>query len=407
MALNLSDTQLDQVSAKLFLFQAPNPLRLSKPSSSGADLASRMTPVAADARFKDLSFGVVDFTSSLMAPNIWLYREEVPWRMASTGKIALLLAAVQLRDDVRRVKSTGIVSAAADFDELFATIWKRSSVTWIKEIGTVAGAPRISTIFDLSVNPIAFAGADKMHDRAKLSSDALHQKWPKAPDLTFWERMWQTGAQSDNVAACTLGSEIGMAYTKAVQRAYGLFDPPGMKMLLGAAYGSPRKGTPVTRSAGAAIYRPVINQESHPITSEFDAKKQVWSTQGASVTALMAYLIALMRDKLVSSVAADAQAACGVIRDCLADEKQDTTTSLIFEGVRDAATVGKAHTKLGVGRSKEDNGIRCEFAYIEASGKKYGVVAMGILPATVGGAKISAKQRGRALGKAIHEALTA
>ena len=94
-------------------------------------------------------------------------------------------------------------------------------------------------------------------------------------------------------------------------------------------------------------------------------------------------------------------------RDCLADEKQDTMTSLIFEGVEEVATVTKAHTKLGIGRRKEDNGIRCEFAYIEASGKKYGVVAMGILPATVGGTKISVKQRGRALGKAIHEALTA
>jgi hypothetical protein len=402
MALSLSDAELDQVSAQLFLFQDPNPLRLSKPSSAGADLASRMTPVAADARFKDLSFGVVDFTANLMAPDIWLHDEELPWQMASTGKIALLLAAVQLRADVRRVKGTGLVSAAADFDEAFATIWNRSSVTWIKQIANARGAPRISTIFDLSLTPIDFAGADTPHDRAKLSAPALHQKWAKEPDLTFWERMWQVGTQSDNVAACTLGSEIGLAFVKAVQRGYGLYDPPGMRMLLGAAYGSPPKKTPVTRVAGAPEYRPVINTESHPVTNPVDATKPIWSTQGSSVTALLAYMIALMQNKLVSSVAAEAQAACVVIRECLADEKQDTMTSLIYEGVDEVATVTKAHTKLGIlGR------LRCEFAYIEASGKKYGVAAMGIVPVKVGTTRFDEEQRGKDLGKAIHEALTA
>jgi len=314
-----------------------------------------------------------------------------------------LLAAVQLRDDVRRVLSTGLVSTPAELDELFATIWTRSPLTWVKEVASTTSAPRISTIFDLSLAPIIdFAGADTPHDRAKLSSEALHQKWSKEPDLTFWERLWQTGAQSDNVAACTLGSELGMAYVKAVQRAYGLFDPPGMHMLLASAYGSPPKKTPVTRATGAPHYRPVTNKESHPVTNPLTPSKSIWSSQGASVAAMTAYLVGLMQNKLVSTVATTAVFACDVIRACLADEKQDTSTSLIYEGVKQVATVTKAHTKLGILK-----GLRCELAYIEASSKKYGVLAMGIVPAKVGTTRFSQVQQGRALGKAIHEALIA
>lgn len=402
MALTLSDAELKQLSDKLFLFQDPNPLLLSQPAASGADLATRMGPIAADPRFKDISFGVVDFTADVMAPDIWLHKQEVPWQMASTGKLALLLAALQLRDDVRRVTDTGLVSTAADFDELFATIWRRSTRTWVQEIATTQGAPRISTIFNLSLAPLDFAGADTPHDRTKLHSDALHQKWPKEPDLTFWERMWQVGAQSDNVAACSLGSEIGIAYVKAVQRAYGLFNPPGMHMLLGAAYGTPPKKTPVTRAAGAPNYRPVINTESQPVTNPLDRTKQIRSAQGGSVAALMAYLIALMQNKLISPFATTALSACDVLRECLADETQETMTSLIFEGVGAVATVTKAHTKLGI-----LGGLRCEFAYIEASAKKYGVVAMGIVPARVGGTRFGVVRQGRDLGQSIHEALIA
>lgn len=420
MTLSLSEADLNTITAQLFLFRDPNPLRLSTPVNTGSNLAASMPAVAAKPAFADLSFGVVDFPPGFLTPEIWLHRGDVPWRMASTGKLALLLAAVQLRDDVRHVKSTGLVSGAADYDELFATIWRRSSITWVKDVATKNGSPRISTIFDLSKTPIDFFGAK--YDGAgapefkedKLSTQKLHEHWSEEPDLTFWDRMWQVGTQSDNVAACTLGSEIGMAYVEAVQRAYGLFDLPAMRMLLVAAYGNPRKNTPVTRAPGAPIYRPVLNGHGQSITSEFDPKKVVRSTQGANVAALVAYLIALMQDKLVSSIAADAEAACTLLRSCLADEREAplnsdgdriTTTSLIVQGVQRVATVSKAHTKLGIGRTKEDNGIRCEFAYIEASGKRYGVVAMGILPTTIGSSKLDVKERGRALGEAIHGAL--
>src|SRR5689334_6088336 len=114
MPLTLTDAQIDTIKAQLFLFQSPMPT-LPKPTAKGMD-----------PRWVDVSIGVVDFTASRLNPDIWLQKEEMPWRMGSTGKIAALLAAVQLRDDVRKVKATGLVSAPADFDELFATIWSKS-----------------------------------------------------------------------------------------------------------------------------------------------------------------------------------------------------------------------------------------------------------------------------------------
>jgi hypothetical protein len=401
MALSLTDAQLKTISDQLFLFQDPNPLRLPPPLPKGAGLAAKMAPIAADPRFTDLSFSVVDFTSSFASPDIWLHNEDAPWQMASTGKLALLLSAVQLRDDVRRVQATGLVSTAADFDELFATIWSRSTFDWVRQIASVQDAPRVSTIFDLAASPIDFAGAATPLDRARLHSDAFHQKWSKVPDLTFWERLWQTGAQSDNVAACTLGSEMGPPYFKAVQRAYQLYEPPfDMRMFLCEAYGNPPGKLPVTRASGAPFYRKHSNSEGQFATDPLTLKRTKWTTQGASVEALTAYMIALMQDKLISTVAADAQTGCQVIRDSMADEKLDTMTSLIFEGVSQVATVTKAHTKLGI-----LTGLRSEFAYLEAAGKKYGVAALGIIPVKVGATRIDQVTRGQELGKAIHNAL--
>jgi hypothetical protein len=396
MPLALSDADEERIANELFFLKSlSSPLPTPKNTTGANSLAAKLDPIATDPKFSDIGIGVVDFTSSFASPKIWLHNEGLSWRTGSAGKIAILLAAVQLRDDVRKVKATGLISSAADFDELFATIWKRSKNTKIQEIADTRGSPRISTIFDLTKAPINFIGADVPIDRAKLSAigDA-HLAWSGAPDLTFWERMWLTGTQSDNVAASSCASEIGVAYMKAVQRTYKLFDPPnGMNLLLSSGYGAPAKDTPVNRSAGAPTYRAFRNQEFHRVI-DFHEKSNM-SNQPGSTAALTAYMIALMQNKLV-----DAD-GCATLKTHLADEKNDTTTSLIFEGVNEVSTVTKAHTKLGI-----LGPLRCEFAYIEAGGLKYAVLAMGILPKRVGSTNINEKRRGRDLGKAVHTALS-
>lgn len=402
MSLTLSDTELERIADQLFLLKDPPPEPLLKPTNSaGANsLGTKLDPIANDARFKDIGIGVVDFTSSFTNPKVWLHNEDQPWRIGSTGKIAILLAAVQLRDDVRNVKATDLISTAAEFDELFSTIWaKKSNKSTIRQISGKGSSPRISTIFDVEKIPIDFIGSENL-DRGTLSS-IDHLDWPKVADYTFWERLWLTGTQSDNVAATTCVSEIGVAYMKAVQRAHGLFDPKnGMHLLLGSGYAGVSTKTPVSRAPGAPMYRSFRNQESNRVTDAFKVKtetgekKSYYSTQPGSAAALTAYITALMQDKLVN------KDACVTIRTHLADQNNDTTTSLILQGVEEVSLVNKAHTKLGILGS-----LRCEFAYLEADGLKYAVVATGILPRKVGGTTFNEEQQGRELGKAVHNAL--
>lgn len=395
MGLNLSSSEIQQIVNVLFLLKSPAAATVPVPTNTTAadSLTTKLDPIGADPRFADIGIGVVDFTADVLAPKIWLHKEGVPWRVASTGKISILLAAVQLREDVRSVKALGIISTPADFDELFSIIWKQSTDTGILQIAEKGSSPRISTIFDLTKTPPDFIGADVALDRTKLSDIGdKHLSWSKAPELTPWERLWLTGAQSDNVAATSCVSEIGVAYMKAVQRGYGLFDPPnGMHLLLGAAYGGVSTKTPV-QTGSTTKYRALRNKETNLVTDIFEKSNR--STQPGSAAALTAYMIALMQDKFADADAGD------TIRTHLADETDDTATSLIFEGVGAVGNITKAHTKLGILGS-----LRCEFAFLEADGLKYAVLATGILPKKVGTTKFSSVQQGQDLGKEIHQAL--
>jgi hypothetical protein len=427
MGLSLSEPQLDQIAGVLFLLKQPPSPSLPVPvntddTTNPDNLAARMQSVATDERFKAFGIGVIDFKPGVTTPRVWLFNEDIPWRIASGCKINILLAAVQLRDDVRKVKATGLISTPSDFDELFFTIWKRSKERGIQDIAGSDNGPRISTIFDLSKTPPDFVGADVPLDKAKLSHIGdVELKWSGVPDLTFWELLSLCGAQSENVAATALVSEIGVAYMKAVQRAYGLYDGKTRRMLMGAAYaGVPRK-IPVSRTAGAANFRPLTHKESTKVTDffvEFDPATHKptpskWSTQGGSAAAQAAFMLALMQDKLPD------KDGCDTLKTHLADETglnssgPTTTDSLILEGVNPIATVTKAHTKLGIldaskAQAKEHQvNIRSEFAYVETANFKFGVVAAGLQPKRVSGHLVNEVTLGTALGEAVIRAFMA
>ena len=102
------------------MLKTPKPATLPIPSntddtSNAANLAAKMQAIATDARFNSFGIGVVDFNPGVNMPRVWLLNEGTPWRIASAGKLAILLAAVQLRDDVRRVKATGLISTPAEW----------------------------------------------------------------------------------------------------------------------------------------------------------------------------------------------------------------------------------------------------------------------------------------------------
>jgi len=386
MALSLSDAQWKDLGSKLFLLQPATTTKLSKPTTTtvAGGLSAKLDPLKSNDLSKNLGIGVVDFTAGVASDVVWLNNADVAWRAGSTAKIAILLAAVQLRDDVRVAQA--FVSKPDDFDELFASprLWKMSKIDKVGQIAGPDHAPRISTIFDLSKTPAEFLGPDadspNMADivnRITAATPHAHLTWPVATDFDFTERLWLAGARSDNVAATSCISEIGVAYIKAVQRAYGLFDPPnGLKLLLAGPYTSSVDTKVPVSNAAATKYRALPNSDIET-TRVTDALKvapgrfedqQSW--EGTSVAALTAYAIALMQEQLVAfghGLSAGA-IGCKTIRANLSHGSAGfETTSFLVKGIKTVAKVTKQITKIGLlGKEDGEPGpLNCEFAYVE------------------------------------------
>ena len=118
-AMALSDADLQKVADQLFLLKQVAPTKLVAPANTPS-LATKLDPIVAANEFKNLGIAVVNFTADAANPTTYLHNGDYAWRVGSTGKIAILLAAMQLRDDVRQVQALNLISTAKDFDDLFA-----------------------------------------------------------------------------------------------------------------------------------------------------------------------------------------------------------------------------------------------------------------------------------------------
>ncbi len=434
---SLSDAQLKTIADKLFLLQPSAATKLPKPkNTSGANsLATRLDPIATDARFTEIGIGVVDFTASVTSPKVWLHNGDDSWRTGSTGKISVLLAAMQLRNDVRLVQGSNLLSTPEEYDNLFANpkLWAKAP-DW--RTGQIAGkdhAPRISTIFDFTKSPkVDFFGpspdapnATDIITRLNAASGA-HLQWAHAHNFDFSERLWLMGARSDNRAATSCISEIGVAYLKAVQRAYGLFDEKnGMHLLMAGYYSDFKDNALVSNRSATITFRRLQNVEPHPVKDATHTKsspkvfddKSSW--EPGSAAALLAYMIALKQDKLVvTSPPDEGKKACAIVRKNLSHGVAGQTQSHLVNGVKETgAQVTDQITKIGL-LGKEDfepGPLNCEFAYMEteetSAGKKkmqYGVVVSGIRskpnPDGTPG-PLSAVNMTRDIGMLVHTAL--
>ena len=118
--MTLSDADLQKVADQLFLLKQVAPTKLVAPANTPS-LATKLDPIVAANEFKNLGIAVVNFTDPDPAKlTSFLHNGDDAWRVGSTGKIAILLAAMQLRDDVRQVQALNLISTAKDFDDLFA-----------------------------------------------------------------------------------------------------------------------------------------------------------------------------------------------------------------------------------------------------------------------------------------------
>ena len=442
----LSDTQLTQIAQQVFVIGDRATTRLPKPKTTGSDaFKAALDPIAAQADFSQFGIGVIDFTKDSMAPDVWLHNGDSAFRVGSATKIAILLAAVQLRLDVRQILALNIISTAADFDALFSnpSLWKKAKGPAVEMRAIAANPPLISKIFDFGKDPVDFAGPDpngrKDSDDKPVAAtqDAIVAKlpsggstWDKWTDFTFSERLWLAGCPSDDVAATACVSELGVPYIKAVQRSYGLADhlDGGMNLLLSSGYAS------IPASSGASAAKPprqLPNPE--PITVQdfwFSRKTGRFSDKRSwvpgSAAALTAYMIALMTDQFVNDRSLMfGQLGCDTIRKNLGDggpydaDQVSPHAGAIHVGVlsvpdtqitRQIDKVGILGTAVGAKAA-----LRCEFIYLETkqdpppaaparANLKYAIVATGVISEAATGGDVAATKSTK-LGKAVHQAL--
>jgi hypothetical protein len=432
----LTSAQLDKLAENIFIMGERSKTRLPKPATRGSTaFITALDPIASNADLKNAGIGVIDFTATPADPDVWLNNENTTFRIGSASKIAMMLAAVQLRLDVRNILALvpPIISTAAEFDAAFAdpALWRKGKAPRgeLSEIAGSDNAPQISKIFDFTKSPIDFAGveSDKQHlpanrDVAFNNLAPSHElDWVTDPPLSFSDRLWLTGYQSDNVAATTCVSEIGLPYIKTVLRAYGLDKHPSDGMhLLGLMYANiPKKNPPSTPPPP----RPLTNIEKLDVEDywlsdlgppkQYDDKR---SWVAGSAAALTAYMIALVNNKLGNA------AACTTILNNLADGKGHAIQSfLVGDSSHGIAKVAKVNSQLNkIGILKISDGAQtpllCEFVLVETEEKtapaaghrnkmKYAVIVTGLLATEpLGGTAVKAAQL---LGELVHKALIA
>jgi hypothetical protein len=463
-----TDAQLTAIAGKIFVMGDRTKTKLPVPTAHGPtafkDALDNAVGKAHD--FQDAGIAVMDFTGNALSPNIWLHNPGKTFRIGSASKIAMMLAAVQLRLDVRQIlaMSPKIISTAAEFDALYANpkLWAKSKAPLTEEMSRIASVPPlISKIFDFTKSPVDFAGPDPdgridAHGQpvlatqgaivAKLPVDSHGNPgdlaWDHWSDFTFSERLWLAGNRSDNVAATSCVCEIGLPYIKAVQRAYGLVDDDpkqGMHLFATRGYGSDPPAS--AKPPAVAPPRPLSEHDVKKLeVADFsDAGRGRFTDNRSwvpgSAAALAAYMIAMQTNSLVDdgSVGLFGQTGCTTLRNNLADGGPNSIESFfagedrIDHGVHvvtgvlavPGTKINRQINKIGI-LKKSDHvkaPLICEFVYLETQQvpkpaaphrefMQYAVAAVGLV------SELDAKPPGHSasgkaglLGAAVHQAL--
>jgi len=432
----LTSAQLDKIADCIFILRDRKTTQLKKPVTVPTSAFQKaMDPIAADADFKIIGIGIIDFTGNKASPNVRLIQGDEPFRVGSTTKIAMMLAAVQLRTDVRNILalSPQIISTAAEFDALYAnsTLWTKGKAPRSNNGSRIAAVPPLfSKIFDFSKSPVDFAGPDVDSQHLPANHDKAFNKlgrecaWDDNPPLSFAERFWMTGLMSDNVAATTCISEIGVPYLKAVMRAYGLFDHPdgGMHLLTSAEYETIPSNK--KKSTDPDLPRRLTDAEFPAVDDNWLGRSGKYDDKGSwvsgSAAALTAYMIALMNDNLAipNTSGATGVDACTTIRNNLADGGNHSIESFIIGdstgGIAKIAKVTKQLNKIGILQHflGAEFDILSEFIYVETEEKtappagkrnkmQYAIVVAGMRSDATNNAVVKANR----LGETVHKAL--
>jgi hypothetical protein len=230
--------------------------------------------------------------------------------IGSAAKLAILVAAFQLRTDVRKLLTARpTIPSAGVRHELFTELSKPG--------GPFVGLPESSMPFvDTIFDPASFGDPSKIDFQGMVSGgapvcgintlkedlpnakfDVLKllqtiddmpdpedriEKWQHVVPLPFAHRLWMTIRWSDQVAATTCLKDLGFDYINAVMRRSGLQDSSGKGLRIYETFGN----LPDNSSGIDARYSPKTWRNENPL-------------HGATARSLAALLVAIMRPDLV------------------------------------------------------------------------------------------------------------
>jgi hypothetical protein len=451
----LTNAQLQKIADEIFVLRDRSTTKLPVPTPSGsAAFNAALDPLRTRTEFANAGIGIIDFTNDANNPDVWLHNETTPFRIGSASKIGMLLAAVQLRLDVRSILdlSPAIISTAAEFEKAFRDprLWRMGSSPR-SEVAKIAETPPLfADIFNFAPpgsDPIDFDGPDPNGRRdaalAPVASvqdpivDALpiqptaanpdlpqELTWPELSKFSFSERLWLTGCLSDNVSATACVTQIGQPYIKAVLRAYGLFDrSKGMHLFPSYGFGNVPRSNPAPAPPPPRRLLPpeAITVKDLNVRTGGLIDQQSWVP--GSALALTAYMLALMGNRFANTgplnFLVGGGPACETIRRNMADNGTHQVVSfLVSSGVEadPKNVVTKQIHKIGILRKGEANtNTICEFVYLEtkqnpkpATGRnemKYAVIAAGLMSDRRGTTGSFAATKSAALGAFVHNAL--
>lgn len=260
----------------------------------------------------------------------------------STPKIWAMYAAFQLRRDVRDFigRTNGV--ARSDIAARLEAAWRNSPIPELRQVARSGRMPRLARIFDFGAlpadaaaaaaapppdpNAVDFIGiadcgvpadfsASPAMQALALSLERFHEleystrpadkvaMWEQLAALPFGQRMWLMTAWSDNAAATTCATDLGLGYIDAVLLASGLYDARNnIGARLAATYASPSALLDAgTWPRGSALFA--------RLTEFRGASQGAAPRQAASVRALLAFGAALGTRAIISAADSGQMAA--------------------------------------------------------------------------------------------------
>jgi hypothetical protein len=362
-----SDSELDDVKKHLLLFKAGD-TKLPK-AQHDATTDAQFADLAADARFSDLPFGVIQYSQN-GPPRAFLHKPDENWDIGSGGKLSIAIAALSLLRDVRSMTLAGVIgSSIADskFNDLLHFVWSRHDEAKIRKLGTDSHFPIPSVMFDVPASQVRFRGMDSI-DFADLDrrSGGGHISVAELGRTTVGERLHLTIGQSDNRAARSCQGALGIGFINAVLEKLGLFDvASGNGLRVAGQYGVIAKDLPKGWRQPEAISRAQARASSRP---DVDDRPYV-----ANVRALATLMMAIMEDNFL-----DADIST-LFRDLLLLRGGFAMQSEALVGIEailpaNPPPVVTEWGKIGILWSNAD------FAHIKINDTQFSIIILGLLP---------------------------